>query len=120
MLVEIPIVDKANETVALFVWDGTLYKGRSWFEQVAATPDQARAAEGIIAINRHLRGVRFLSIGDRGYVGGWFGLEGTVGALRIALPAVGLALGRFDPTDATVQFVDNTQQGEENNPNVIE
>jgi len=106
MRVDVPIVDTTGETVAMFVWDGTLYEGNSWFEQVAATQEQASAAQGVIGINRFLSGIRIRSIGERDWVRGWFGLEGMVGALRIALPAVGLSVGRFDPTDAGVVDVE--------------
>lgn len=101
MRVEVPVVDTAKRTVARFVWDGTLYEGRSWFEQESATPEQVHAAESVIAINQYLRSVYFRSIGTRDTVRGWQGLEGMVGALRLALPAVGLAIGRYDPTDIT-------------------
>lgn len=106
MRVEVPVVDTAGQTVARFVWDGTLYEGRSWFEQEAATPEQAHAAESIIAVNQYLRSVHFRSIGPRDTIRGWQGLEGTVGALRLALPAVGLAVGRYDPTDITGLIAD--------------
>jgi hypothetical protein len=106
MRVEVPIVDTGGATVARFVWDGTLYDGRSWFEQEAATPEQADAAKNVIDRNQYLRNVHFRSIGARDTVRGWQGLEGTVGALRLALPAVGLDVGRYDPTDITGLAVD--------------
>lgn len=99
MSVDVPIVDSGGRLVALFVWDGRLYQGKGEFHQVAATSEQIKSLRGIIAINHYLRQVRFKSVGDRETVSGWQGIEGTVGALRLALPAIGLHVGQFDTTN---------------------
>ena len=98
MRVEVPIVDRAGNVIAELVWDGTLYTGKGQFVQVAATDAQIRALRGMVTLYGDLRRARFRSVGDRAYVSGWHGLEGTVGALRLVLPAVGLAVGQFDRT----------------------
>jgi len=120
MRIDLPILDKKQTIVAVLVWDGELYDGRWWFEPVETTQAQAQAIAGIVEINKHLRSVRFVSFGPKEHVSGWQGLEGVIGALRISLPAVGLNLGRFDPTDAKPDLIDFVSGPELSNEQRIE
>lgn len=92
-MVSVPIVDRAGAVVATAVWAGDLYAGVLRIEPSGPDPGRAAQVRDVVASRRDLAGVLFRSAGERPSVRGWEGWDGCLGALRVALGALGLGLG---------------------------
>jgi hypothetical protein len=87
------ILERSGAVAATAVWEGDLYAGVLRIESAPGAPQRGTQVQDMINARRDLSGVLFRSIGERPTVRGWEGWEGCLGALRVALPALGLALG---------------------------
>jgi len=90
-----PIYENGGgDHVGDFKWSGTLYKGNGYMAPLDEKYDtRIKQARSIARSRTDLLRVWFHSLGERSKVKGWNGFEGTYGALRLCLPAVGLRLG---------------------------
>lgn len=92
---EIPIVDSDELEVCRVVWDGELYQGEASVVAVPGSEDVATNVAGMIERRQDLKDVEYRSEGERAKVNGWKTYEGTVSALRVILPALGLTIGHI-------------------------
>ncbi len=95
MSYEIPVEDDADIVVCRVVWDGTLYDGVATVAPITGHSNTARNVANMILSRQDLKAYKFRSEGEKPTVNGWQGYEGTVAALRIILPALGLQIGHI-------------------------
>jgi hypothetical protein len=95
MRVESDILDTDGERIATAVWSGRTPSdpGGELTYQDIAREDRFEQFLGMIAMRGDLGALRFRSAFGVGWVDGWSGVEGNLGALRLVVPALGMTIG---------------------------
>jgi hypothetical protein len=87
----IPLVDRGRQVVVNVRWIGGIINGKRVVS--AANSESKGIAQRVRKLIRErgdLKLVRFASVGPSGRVAGWSGFEGTLSALNVVLPTIGL------------------------------
>lgn len=94
MIVQTDIMDTDGERIATAVWSGRTPAdpGGELTYQDISREERLDQLLGMIALRIDLHGVRFRSAFGDGWVDGWNGIEGNLGALRLVVPALGMTI----------------------------
>ena len=95
MRVESDIIDTDGERIATAVWSGRTpaYPGGELTYEDIVREDRFEQFLGMVAMRGDLQALRFRSAFGSGWVDGWQGAEGNLGALRLVVPALGMSIG---------------------------
>gem|GEM_PF-6272919 len=94
MIVQTDIMDTDGERIATAVWSGRTPSnpgGALTYEDIARG-ERLDQLLGMIVMRTDLQAVRFRSAFGDGWVDGWNGVEGNLGALRLVVPALGMTI----------------------------